>query len=99
VDAACQRHDNCYDAAVADSGGSKYAENQAKCACDSTLMAEANGIKAGATFLALPDVARTTVEGILKVFTVKCPAIALWTAMKDAVAASRAASASAEQGA
>jgi hypothetical protein len=93
IDAACQRHDYCYDAAVANSGGNKWAENAAKCACDNTLMAEANGIKAGAAFSSFSEWAQTTVEGILKVFSVKCSAVAVYDTVKEMWAAAKAAKA------
>jgi len=91
VDAACQRHDNCYDSAVSNSAGNKRAENSAKCACDTDLMNEVNALKAdGATYPLLAEAARTTVDGILTVFKYKCGVVAIYDTFKEAAAQARA---------
>jgi hypothetical protein len=91
VDAACQRHDNCYDSAVSNSAGNKRAENSAKCACDTDLMNEVNDLKAdGATYPLLAEAARTTVDGILTVFKYKCGVVAIYDTFKEAAAQARA---------
>jgi hypothetical protein len=91
VDATCERHDTCYDAAAANSGGSKWSENQAKCVCDTALMAEVNAIKTDQqAYPLLADAARTTVDGILTVFKYKCGVVAVYDTFKEMAAAAKA---------
>jgi len=84
VDAACERHDTCYSAAVANAAGDKWAANAAKCACDTALMNDVNGLKADASaYPLLAEAARTTVDGILTVFKYKCGVVAVYDTFKD----------------
>lgn len=84
VDATCERHDNCYDAAVRSSAGNKWAENAAKCTCDTVLMNEVTALKADqSSYPLLAEAARTTVDGILTVFKYKCGVVAVYDTFKE----------------
>ena len=84
VDATCERHDKCYDAAVRDSAGNKWAENAAKCTCDTVLMNEVTALKADqSSYPLLAEAARTTVDGILTVFKYKCGVVAVYDTFKE----------------